>query len=270
MLNLATQFYTFRHTAVLTSLQEPDSYTDENFGNINDNDGYVIDPYFFKKTVEGAEDFKNEDGFFAQALVQLNINDSNWAGMAPANSWSRIYCLENCMFRPAQMNAYTTGVMFKASLDIATDRVFDESGETVSNPSNWPTNLFYFNYNFYTSVNAIRKLVLNNLPGDITDDSTTEELAKYSIKRFGKTENYACYYNYWIKHEDNNNDTEMGVMEFGIVRNNIYRLSVNKVAGLGSGEPFIEPEQPDEYKAELNINIDVFPCAVRNQDVELE
>ena len=212
MLNLATEFYTFRHTAVLTSLQEPDSYTDENFGNINDNDGYVIDPYFFKKTVEGAKDFKNEDGFFAQALVQLNIDDSNWAGMAPANSWSRIYCLENCMFRPAQLNAYTTGVMFKASLDIATDRVFNESGETVSNPSNWPTNLFYFNYNFYTSVNAIRKLALNN----------------------------------------------------------IYRLSVNKVAGLGSGEPFIEPEQPDEYKAELNINIDVFPWAVRNQDVELE
>ena len=47
-------------------------------------------------------------------------------------------------------------------------------------------------------------------------------------------------------------------------------VSVNKVAGLGSGEPFIEPEQPDEYKAELNINIDVFPWAVRNQDVELE
>ena len=174
------------------------------------------------------------------------------------------------MFRPAQLNTYPTGVMFKASLDIATDRVFNESGETVSNPSNWPTNLFYFNYNFYTSVNAIRKLALNNLPGDITDNSTTEELAKYSIKRFKKTENYACYYNYWIKHEDNNNDTEMGVMEFGIVRNNIYRLSVNKVAGLGSGEPFIEPEQPDEYKAELNINIDVFPWAVRNQDVELE
>lgn len=49
MLNLATQFYTFRHTAVLNSFQEPDSYTDENFGDINDNNGYVIDPYFFKK-----------------------------------------------------------------------------------------------------------------------------------------------------------------------------------------------------------------------------
>lgn len=269
MLNLATQFYTFRHTAVLNDFQEPDSYTDENFGDINDNNGYVIDPYFFKKTVEGAKDFTNTDGFFAQALVDLDINDSNWAGMAQAGSWSHIYCLENCMFVNAQLNAYSTGVMFKANMDIATDRVFDESGENISNPSNWPTKMFYFNYKFYTSVDAIRKLVLNNLPGDITDDSATEILAEYSIKRFQKTENYSCYYNYWIKHEDNNS-TEMGVMEFGIVRNNIYRLSISKVAGLGSGEPYIEPEQPDEYKAELDININVFPWAVRNQDVELE
>lgn len=269
MLNLPTQFYTFRHTAVLNDFQEPASYTDENFGDINDNNGYVIDPYFFKKTVEGAKDFTNADGFFAQALVNLDINDSNWAGMAQANSWSHIYCLENCMYINAQLNAYSTGVMFKANMDIATDRVFDENGDNISNPSNWTTKLFYFNYNFYTSVNAIRKLVLNNLPGDITDDSATEVLAKYSIKRFEKAENYTCYYNYWIKHEDNNS-TEMGVMEFGIVRNNIYRLSISKVAGLGSGDPYIEPEQPDEYKAELDINIDVFPWAVRNQDVELE
>ena len=269
MLNLATQFYTFRHTAVLNDFQEPGSYTDENFGDINDNNGYAIDPYFFKKTVEGAKDFTNADGFFAQALVDLDINGSNWAGMAQAGSWSHVYCLENCMFVNAQLNAYSTGVMFKANMDIATDRVFDENGDNISNPSNWPSKMFYFNYNFYTSVDAIRKQVLNNLPEDITDDSATEILAEYSIKRFQKTENYSCYYNYWIKHEDNNS-TEMGVMEFGIVRNNIYRLSISKVAGLGSGEPYIEPEQPDEYKAELDININVFPWAVRNQDVELE
>ena len=219
--------------------------------------------------VENAGDFTNADGFFAQALVQLDINDGNWAGMAQANSWSHIYCLENCMFLDAQLNAYSTGVMFKANMDIAPDRVFNENGDVVSNQSNWPTNMFYFNYNFYTSVDAIRKLVLNNLPDDVTDNSTTEELARYSIKRFKKTENYSCYYNYWIKHLDNNSP-EMGVMEFGIVRNNIYRLSVNKIAGLGSGEPFIDPDQPDEYKAELDINFNVFPWAVRNQDVELE
>ena len=116
MLNLATQFYTFRHTAVLNDFQEPGSYTDENFGDINDNNGYTIDPYFFKKTVEGAKDFTNADGFFAQALVDLDINDSNWAGMAQAGSWSHVYCLENCMFVNAQLNAYSTGVMFKANM----------------------------------------------------------------------------------------------------------------------------------------------------------
>ena len=108
--------------------------------------------------------------------------------------------------------------------------------------------MFYFNYNFYTSVDAIRKLVLNNLPEDITDNSDTKALAQYSIKRFQKTENYACYYNYWIKHEDDNNSTEMGVMEFGIVRNNIYRLSISKVAGLGSGEPYIKPDNRTNTK----------------------
>ena len=135
MLNLATKFYTFRHTATLNSFQEPASYTEENFGDIPDVNGYLIDPYFFKKTVEGAKDFTNADGFFAQALVDTDINDNNWAGMAPANSWSYIYCLENCMFVDAQLNAYSTGVMFKANMDIATNRVFDENGTNINNPS---------------------------------------------------------------------------------------------------------------------------------------
>lgn len=262
ILNLAKQFYTFRHTAALDELKEPDEL---NFGKINGNNEYVIDPYFFKKTLEGANDFTNADNFFAQALVDPDIND-NWAGMPQAESKSHIYCLENCMFVNAQLNAYSTGVMFKATMDIAKDRVLDEDGNVSTSQ---PAKLFYFNYYFYTSVNAIRKQALNNLPTTITDNSTTEELAKYSIKCFPKEENYSCYYNYWIKHEDNNSP-EMGVMEFGIVRNNIYRLSISTVAGLGSGEPYIKPEQPDEYKAELEINMDVFPWAIRNQDIVLE
>ena len=66
----------------------------------------------------------------------MDINDGNWAGMAQANSWSHIYCLENCMFLDAQLNAYSTGVMFKANMDIAPDRVFNENGDVVSNQSN--------------------------------------------------------------------------------------------------------------------------------------
>lgn len=271
IMNLATQFYLFRHTAVLNDFQEPNSYTTENFGNINTNEknGYVIDPYFFKKSpnVEDAKNFTNADGFFADALVQMNPNDNQWSGMNQANSWSYAYCLENCMYSTAQRNAYSTGVMFKATLDIATDHVFNEVGQNVSKPSNWPTRLYYCGKKFFTSIEAIKYMY--DIPADITAESTTEELAKYHIKYFDKTENYSCYYNYWIKHLDNDSP-EMGVMEFGIVRNNIYRLSVNKIGDLGTGEPTIKPEQPDENDAILNINLDVFPWTIRKQDVELK
>ena len=59
-INLANKFYTFRHVATLDAASEtpsaPSSYSVEagNFGNIADNNGYLIDPYFFDKTVAGA------------------------------------------------------------------------------------------------------------------------------------------------------------------------------------------------------------------------
>ena len=59
-INLANKFYTFRHVATLDNAPEtpsaPSSYSVEagNFGNIADNNGYLIDPYFFDKTVAGA------------------------------------------------------------------------------------------------------------------------------------------------------------------------------------------------------------------------
>lgn len=268
IVNLATQFYTFRHTAVLNSFQKPDAYTDANFGDVDiKNNGYVIDPYFFNKTLEGAKDFTNSDGFFAQALVDKN-NTNGWSLMGGVGSKSFIYCLENCMYQNAQVNGYTTGVMFLAHIEIDPNHVFNENG-IESNQLNWAT-LFYFNCNFYTSINAVRKLQINNLPESINDQSTDEVLAIHNIKRFSKSSNYSCFYNYWIKHLDNNIPTESGVMEFGIVRNNIYRLSVTKVAGLGTGNPYIEPDQPNEPKAELEIDLDVFQWAVRNQNVELE
>lgn len=268
IMNLATEFYTFRHTAVLNDFQEPSSYTSANFGNISDNNCYVIDPYFFKKSPneDDAKNFTNADGFFADALVEIDKDDKKWTGMNTPGNWSYIYCLENCMFSTAQKNAYTTGVMFKATVDIATDHVFDEKGQVVNNPNNWPTRLYFCGKKFYTSIDAIK--FKYEIPDYITSGSSAEELAKVHIKYFDKTANYSCYYNYWIKHLDNNSP-EMGVMEFGIVRNNVYKLSVSKISDIGTGEPPIKPEQPDENDAVLEIDFSVFPWVIRDQNVEL-
>ncbi len=56
-----------------------------------------------------------------------------------------------------------------------------------------------------------------------------------------------CYYRYWIRHANNNNASEIGVMEFGIVRNNIYDLAVTKINKLGlSGDEKPDPTDPTE------------------------
>lgn len=53
---------------------------------------------------------------------------------------------------------------------------------------------------------------------------------------------YLDYY-YFIQHNDNRLDGVMGVMEYGIVRNNVYRLSLLSIDGLP--RPY-GPEEPDE------------------------
>lgn len=56
-----------------------------------------------------------------------------------------------------------------------------------------------------------------------------------------------CYYRYWIRHSNNGYPTKMDVMEFGIVRNNIYDLVVTEIGKLGlSGDEKPDPEEPDE------------------------
>ena len=57
-----------------------------------------------------------------------------------------------------------------------------------------------------------------------------------------------CYYPWWIRHSNNNASTK-GIMEYAIVRNNIYKLHISDIYGLGYDipyEPPFEPEKPEE------------------------
>lgn len=75
-----------------------------------------------------------------------------------------------------------------------------------------------------------------------------------------------CYYPYWIRHANNNKPADMGVMEFGIVRNNIYDLTVSQISQLGlSWSDVPDPEGPDEDgDARMVVNIHVKNWVVRN------
>ena len=56
-------------------------------------------------------------------------------------------------------------------------------------------------------------------------------LAKQDSLFYARTKpsDYEMYYCYWNRHNDNNDPNLMGPMEFAVVRNNVYKLMVNKI-----------------------------------------
>lgn len=86
---------------------------------------------------------------------------------------------------------------------------------------------------------------------------------------------YYCYYYYWNRHNYNGNAGVMGPMEFGVVRNNVYKLAVTKIKQLG--HPRISandpnrptPGTPDESEdVYLDVQAEVLPWVVRVNNIE--
>lgn len=76
------------------------------------------------------------------------------------------------------------------------------------------------------------------------DTSTREALQPYGTRTY---EDATCYYTWWVRHSNDNDDTKKGIMEYAIVRNNIYKLTVNSVYSLGGEVPEEESLIVDVY-----------------------
>ena len=267
VVNLAKSFYTFRHTAVLNDLTEPEWNINEHFGNVRDVNGYVIDPYFFKKTIN-ATSFTNQDKYYEHYFGDYsNPKAVTWTSFKPvgedAPQYNTMYCLENCMLAPAQKNGYSTGVIFRAKFEPYNNvyrKAADGTLELITDKTKYPEVLYYFNYNFYDSPEALAVAIG-------VASMTGVSLDVYNARKFEKTDDgYRCYYTYWIRHYDNYKPTNMGVMEFAVVRNNLYRMLITNVSGLGPGEPDVpvDPDIPDEGETFLKVVLNVKPWIVRD------
>lgn len=87
----------------------------------------------------------------------------------------------------------------------------------------------------YTNANG--QIILNQNGKD-----TRRLLARYYLHTYVEG---ICYYPYWIRHS-NNKAWEKGIMEYAIVRNNIYKLRISDIYGLGSDIPYDPPFGPGE------------------------
>lgn len=66
------------------------------------------------------------------------------------------------------------------------------------------------------------------------DKITADILAEYGARTYEKA---TCYYTWWIRHANDGDEDTNGVMEYAIVRNNIYELNVTKISSLGGYIP---------------------------------
>lgn len=69
------------------------------------------------------------------------------------------------------------------------------------------------------------------------------------MKPFGVRtyENGICYYVWWVRHANDNDDTQTGVMEYAIVRNNVYKINVRSFYTLGGDVPGEEEPVVEVY-----------------------
>ncbi len=170
------------------------------------------------------------------------------------------YCFENSTDVEHQTHGLSTGISFVARIysDAACTKPIDK--------------LYLYAGHNYTSLQQIAEAYGNNVPKEIEDLLAKEKPTKEELEAAGVTEynsNICYYYTTEIKHFDNGDDAVLGPMEFAIMRNNIYSLSVSTITQIG--DPYVDPTPniPNESEeAALDVQVNILPWIVRYNDIE--
>lgn len=254
LVNLRNDAYYFRKVAGADGNWQ----SNPNFGSgVQESGNYVIDPYFTTKTVTETESPDFFINWFGEGKAYAaNPDVYETLSTKTENHVTLGYCMENTTTLDAQLNGYSTGIIFKAIYAPQQVYVLNQ-GETAFEPQAYKAGSTFYRYG---NVLYKDKEQVKNFYG-LTDDKLIETF-------IGDTNTGAtCYYKYWIRHMDNGNAEQMGPMEFAIVRNNAYKLDVKAVSGLGEPTDEIDPNIPDESsKMYLNVKVTIMPWVVRNNN----
>lgn len=282
IVNARKDFFTFRH--VVSSFTEGSEPTYE-FGTTN---GYVMDPKTYSK-VNTTTDFTTAADWYANHVT--TSLDGKYKTMPTVNKENILgYCLENTMSIPAQKQGFATGVIFKAKITPAENNYYSigDGDNLVTTAAYTSGTLYFYNNKFYASIAALKKAGVL-LAAATTDEAIAgadgaektaafADLANFDIRRF--VDGY-CYYKYWIKHLGGSADNSiMGAMEYAIVRNNVYKMEVTGVNGLGQGDTgkggndadtsIVTPGDDCETQTVyIQVKMTIKPWIVRKNDITL-
>ena len=281
VVNARKEGYYFRHVDKESSATNP--LTGANYGNSSATLPYVTDPKTYDKTYTSTPVLANSygnwylQGSSAFGLSSFGTFSGTYTDMPGYSSRAvetkvAAYCYENTMLKDKQKNGYTTGIVFKA--EIAPSKMMKKrsSGGGVEETTTIGSigEIFYHSGIFYKDIEALKEAGV--LLADGTTSSSASgapaDLKKNDVQCFkkGNTDGkFFCYYPYWIKHLPS--DTAEDVMEFGIVRNNVYQVTVASIQGVGKDgvtENIItDTETDDPTTVLLNVKLSIKPWVVR-------
>ena len=193
----------------------------------------------------------------------------------------------------AQKHNVSTGVVFKAEL---------APGETASDAVKTAMaagdRIYVFNNKLYgawsdvkaaaeAGTDATLQAAYNQAAAGVAADAEPTGAAAAAAGFTGyspKDGKYYNYYYYWNRHNDNLDNKLMGIMEFAVVRNTVYKLAVDKINRFGHPTPPdpsnpdpdpepdpdpVDPDDPDEsVNYYFNVTVKVLPWTVRINNIE--
>ena len=282
VVNARKEGYYFRHVDKESTATNP--LGEANYGNSTTSLPYVVDPKTYSKTFAATPALAGSyadwylQGSGAFGLSSFGSFGGTYTAMpgyssSAAETKVAAYCYENTMLKEKQKNGYTTGIVFKA--EIAPSKMMQKktgSGGVEENSTfTSMSEIFYHSGIFYKDIAALKEAGVLLADGTTSSSASgaSADLKKNDVQCFKKGSadgKFVCYYPYWIKHIPSENTAE-DVMEFGIVRNNVYKVTVTGIQGVGKDgvteDIIIDTETDDPTTVLLNVKLSIKPWTVR-------
>lgn len=181
------------------------------------------------------------------------------------------YALENTMRADMQHQPVTTSILLSlvyTSESIAGPDFYTYNGKLLSQSE-------ITEYKSGSAVGSGELIDIEDVVGrsgkgcDGNDESFTFEDEGITNSTLNYYKGSIVYYNIPIRHF---NDTQqpmlMGYGRYGVVRNNVYKMTINSISGPGS--PVIDvPELPDDSEMWIGFAFEITPWYVRDNEIDL-
>ncbi|MDD6253411.1 MAG: Mfa1 family fimbria major subunit [Bacteroidales bacterium] len=252
-------------------------------GGVETPSNWVVDTDWASKTKDGFDAQLEDPANWKWTSLSTITAEDNYAGDYKIWCYAKENTLPNVN---AQKHAVSTGVVFKAQITAG-----DGASDAVKKAMADGKKIYVFKnvlYGAWADVKAaadagtdptIQAAYNQAVVGMTGDDPVAATAGAAGFTGYSaKDGKYYVYYYYWNRHNDNLDPYTMGIMEFAVVRNNVYKLCVESIKKFGHPDPTnptdpdpdpVKPDDPDEsVNYYFTVSVKVLPWTVRINNIE--